>query len=60
LRILLLHQFFLDSSEVGGSRFNEMTKVWTDAGHEVVVLSGMVHYTSGSKAEKYKGKYFVK
>lgn len=60
MRILLLHQYFLDSSEGGGSRFNEMTKVWTDAGHEVVVLSGMVHYTSGSKAEKYKGKYFVK
>jgi glycosyltransferase involved in cell wall biosynthesis len=60
LRILLLHQFFLDASEGGGSRFNEMTKVWTEKGHEVVVLSGMMHYTAGAKADKYRGKYFVK
>ncbi|MFM2047513.1 MAG: hypothetical protein RI955_59 [Bacteroidota bacterium] len=59
MRILLLHQFFLDASEGGGSRFNEMTKVWTAQGHEVVVLSGMMHYTAGAKADKYKGKYFV-
>lgn len=59
MRILLIHQFFLDTADGGGSRFNEMTKVWREEGHEIVVLAGTVHYASGLKAEKYKGKYFI-
>ncbi len=59
MRILLIHQFFLDATDGGGSRFNEMTKVWREEGHEIVVLAGTVHYASGLKAEKYKGKYFI-
>lgn len=50
----------MDATDGGGSRFNEMTKVWREEGHEIVVLAGTVHYASGLKAEKYKGKYFVK
>ena len=50
----------MEASDGGGSRFNEMTKVWRQEGHEIVVLAGTVHYASGLKAEKYKGKYFVK
>ncbi len=60
MKILLLHQYFLEENDSGGSRWNEMMKVWTDAGHEVVVLAGMIHANGSEKREEYKGKYFVK
>jgi glycosyltransferase involved in cell wall biosynthesis len=60
MRILLLHQYFLETDDGGGSRFNEMTKVWKELGHEVTVLSGMMHANGNEKRQEYKGKYFVK
>jgi glycosyltransferase involved in cell wall biosynthesis len=59
MNILLLHQYFLDSNEGGGSRFNEMTKIWVQQGHKVTVLAGMVHYAEGRKNERFKGKYVL-
>lgn len=59
MRILLLHQYYLGENEGGGSRWNEMSRVWAEAGHEIVVLAGMVHYAKGVKDDKYKGKYFL-
>ena len=59
MRILLIHQYFLEDNDGGGSRWNEMSKFWQDAGHEVVVLAGMVHYM-GHRPEKYNGKFLVK
>lgn len=58
MRILLLHQYFLEDDDHGGSRWNEMAKQWTSEGHEVTVLAGMMHYSSSSKREEYKGKWF--
>ena len=60
MRILLLHQYFLEEDDSGGSRWNEMAKVWTDGGHQVVVLAGMVHPNGLAKRPEYKEKYFVK
>lgn len=60
MRILLLHQYFLEEDDPGGSRWNEITKVWDEAGHEVTVLAGMIHYAGFEKRLEYKGKYFVK
>ncbi|MBZ9629086.1 glycosyltransferase family 4 protein [Psychroflexus sp. CAK1W] len=60
MKILLIHQYFLEKNDGGGSRFNEMVKHWSDLGYEITVLSGMVHYATGKKPEKYKGKYFYK
>ena len=60
MRILLLHQYFLEKNEGGGSRFNEMTKVWSSFGHKTTVLSGMVSYTTGKKPDRYKNKYIYK
>ncbi|APG65036.1 glycosyltransferase WbuB [Tenacibaculum todarodis] len=60
MRILLIHQYFLEKGDGGGSRFNEMTKTWSEQGHTVTVLAGMVHYNTGKKPEKYKGKYTFK
>ena len=58
MNILLIHQNFLGRHEGGGSRFNEMTKVWGSQGHQITVLGGMVSYTTGRKHIKYKNKYF--
>ena len=60
MRILLIHQYFLEKGDGGGSRFNEITQVWANQGHKITVLAGMVHYTTGKKADKYKGKFIYK
>jgi glycosyltransferase involved in cell wall biosynthesis len=48
---------YLEREDGGGSRFNEMTRTWTSEGHFVTVLAGMVHYNTGIKPQRYKGKY---
>lgn len=60
MNILLIHQYFLEEDDPGGSRWNEFTRIWTDAGHTVTVLGGMMHYNGHEKRAEYKGKYFVK
>lgn len=60
MNILLIHQYFLEKDEGGGSRFNEMTRLWQEQGHEITVLAGMVNYTTGKKPKRYQGKYFYK
>jgi len=58
LRILLIHQYFLEPDDPGGSRFNEMARIWTENGHSVTVLAGMIHANKAKKRPEYKGKYF--
>lgn len=60
MNILLLHQYFLEEDDPGGSRWNEMTKTWTSQGHEVTVIAGMMHANGLEKKTEYKGKYFVR
>ncbi len=60
MKLLLIHQMFLEEDDPGGSRFNEMTRQWQEEGHEITVYGGMVHYNGTSKKAEYKGKYFVK
>lgn len=60
MKILLLHQYFLEEDDSGGSRWNEIAKTWTDLGHEVSVIGGMMHYNGNTKRDEYKGKFFVK
>ena len=60
MKILLIHQYFLEEDDPGGSRFNEMTKVWVEQGHEVTVLAGMIHANGSEKRPEYKGKHFVR
>ena len=57
MRILLIHQYFLEKGDAGGSRFNEMTQVWASQGHDITVLAGIVHYATGKKPNRYKGKF---
>jgi len=58
MRILLLHQYFLEQDDPGGSRFNELTAQWADQGNEVTVIAGMMHYNGNEKRAEYKGKWF--
>lgn len=60
MKILLLHQYFLGENDPGGSRFNQFVKYWEELGHEITVVAGTVHYATGQKEEKYKGKWVVK
>ncbi|MGG0670222.1 glycosyltransferase family 4 protein [Sporosarcina koreensis] len=60
MKILILHQYFLGQNDPGGSRFNQFVKYWEEQGHEITVVAGTVHYATGKKEEKYKGKWVVK
>jgi len=57
MRILLIHQYFLEDNSGGGSRWNEMSRIWTEAGHEITVLAGTVHYMSNQKASVQSKKF---
>lgn len=58
MRILLLHQYFLEDDDPGGSRWNEMTKMWSKEGHEITVIAGMMHANGLQKRDVYKDKWF--
>jgi glycosyltransferase involved in cell wall biosynthesis len=58
MRVLLVHQYFLEEDDHGGSRWNEITKQWTEDGHTITVIAGMMHYSSSEKRAEYKGKLF--
>lgn len=58
MRLLLLYQHFLEDDDAGISRFNEMTRTWTEMGHEVTVLAGMFNPIGQKKYPEYKGKYY--
>lgn len=60
MHILVIHQYFLGDNEAGGSRFNELTRFWREAGHRVTVIAGQVSYTTGYKPEPYRGKWLVR
>jgi glycosyltransferase involved in cell wall biosynthesis len=60
MNILLLHQYFLEEDDPGGSRWNELTRIWAEAGNKITVIGGMMHYNGHEKRAEYKGKYFVK
>ncbi|MTG98560.1 glycosyltransferase [Myroides sp. BIT-d1] len=58
MKILLIHQYFKEADVTGGARFNEMTRIWKEAGHEITVLAGDLDGQSSKKREEYK-KHFV-
>ncbi|MBC8378889.1 MAG: glycosyltransferase family 4 protein [Planctomycetes bacterium] len=56
MRILLVHQYFLPKDQAEGNRWNRMTKVWAEMGHEVTVISGMYNLATSEKYSWCKGK----
>jgi len=39
MRVLVLHQYFLEENDPGGSRWNEILKAWSILGHDITVLA---------------------
>jgi len=60
MRILVVHQYYLMTGQPGGSRFNEMARLWAERGHEVTVIAGTVDYVSGNTPERYHGRWVSK
>jgi glycosyltransferase involved in cell wall biosynthesis len=60
MHILIVHQYFLRKDDAGGSRWNQFAKYWSQKGHKITVLAGMVHYGTGKKPPEYKGRFIVK
>lgn len=58
MKILLIHQYYLEKEDSGGSRFNEMTRMWAEAGHQITVVAGMMHANASRKYPRYRGKFF--
>lgn len=59
MHILLIHQYFLEDNAGGGSRWNEMARIWVREGHLVTVIAGDTHYMS-EKPEGNASRYFLK
>jgi glycosyltransferase involved in cell wall biosynthesis len=47
MRILVVHQYYLGPGEPGGSRFNELARMWARSGHHVTVIAGNLNYVTG-------------
>ncbi len=58
MNVLLIHQYFLEENDSGGSRWNEITKIWGEKGHQITVLGGMMHANGKEKQTEYKGFFF--
>jgi glycosyltransferase involved in cell wall biosynthesis len=60
MRILVVHQYYLFPGQPGGSRFNELSKLWSERGHHVTVIAGTVNYSTGEIPEKYRRRWVVR
>lgn len=59
MHILLIHQYFLEDGAGGGSRWNEMARIWVREGHLVTVIAGDVHYMSGEQGDNGGRRFSV-
>lgn len=57
MKILVVHQHYLAPGQPGGSRFNEFARLWSEAGHDVVVVAGTVNYATGETPEQYRERW---
>ena len=60
MKILLIHQYFKEADVTGGARFNEMTRIWKELGHEITVIAGDLDGQSSKKREEYKSNFIKK
>jgi glycosyltransferase involved in cell wall biosynthesis len=59
MRILVVHQYYLLPGMPGGSRFNELARLWSEAGDSVTVVAGTVDYSTGQVPERYRGRWIT-
>ena len=60
MNILIIHQYYLLPGMPGGSRFNELARLWSEAGHSVTVVAGTVDYSTGQTLERYRGRWLLR
>src|SRR3954470_14618511 len=60
MKILIVHQHYLMPGQPGGSRFNELARLWSRAGHQVTVVAGNVNYNTGERPPIYDGTWTVR
>jgi len=60
MRILVVHQYYLFPGQPGGSRFNEMCRLWAGMGHDVAVIAGTINYATGEQPRRYRGRWVVR
>jgi len=60
MKILLIHQYFKEADVTGGARFNEMTRIWKEQGHDITVLAGDLDGQSSEKRSEYKKNFVTK
>ena len=56
----MVHQHYLMPGEPGGSRFNEMARFWSEAGHDVTVVAGALNYSTGVTPARYRRSWVVR
>lgn len=59
MKILVVHQYYLMPGMAGGSRFNELSRLWSEAGHQVTVVAGNLDYTTQKVPDRYRGHWIV-
>lgn len=59
MKIVVVHQYYLMPGMAGGSRFNELARLWSEAGNQVTVVAGNLDYTTGKVPERYRGRWLV-
>ena len=57
MKILIVHQHYLMPGQPGGSRYNELARLWSEAGHDVTVVAGNVNYNTGERPATYQGTW---
>jgi len=60
VKITVVHQYYLMPGQFGGSRFNEMARLWSAQGHQVTVIAGTVDYGTGKAPDRYRGRWVTK
>ena len=60
MRILVFHQYYVLPGMPGASRFNELARIWAEAGHEVTVVAGTLDYSTGVVPPRYRGRWLTK
>jgi len=61
MNILLIHQYFKEKDLAGGVRFNQMTRIWKEQGHNITVIAGTIHGNASAKTNKeFKGRFVTK
>ena len=60
MKITVVHQYYLMPGQFGGSRFNEMARLWSDQGHQVTVIAGTMDHGTGKAPDRYRGRWVTK